>query len=62
MHIPTVAPHIQAVKSVDTSNITERERGHVRAFLAYASGNLPKAVEEWATVLLNYPHGMSLNH
>ncbi len=53
----TVAPHIEAVKSIDSSTITERERGHVSAFLTYASGNLPQAAEEWISVLVDYPLG-----
>ena len=53
----TVAPHLEAVKSVDLGKITDREKAHIRATLAYASGNLPQATEEWASILVEYPHG-----
>ncbi len=54
-----MAPHIEAVKSLDTAKFTERERSHVKAFLTYASGNLPQAIEEWVSILVDYPLGES---
>ena len=42
--------------------ITERERGHVRALLAYASGDLPRATEEWASLLMQFPRDLMAIH
>ena len=37
--------------------MTEREKGHIKALLAYASGNLPKATEELVAVVIEHPFG-----
>ena len=51
-----VSPHVEAAKAAMVGGaITERERGHVRALLAYASGDLPRATEEWASLLMQFP-------
>lgn len=52
-----VAPHLEVAKTTDPDKITEREKAHVKAFLAYGSGDLPQATEDWATLLVDYPHG-----
>jgi len=49
--------NIEAVKSMDTSKISKRERDHLRAFLTYASGNLSQATEEWISILVDHPLG-----
>ena len=58
----TIAAHLEAVKSIDSSKITEREKGHVRAFLENTAGNLPQAVEEWSKILIHYPHDVLAIH
>ena len=53
----TVAPYIEAVKSVDASKLSQREGDHLKAFLTYATGNLSQAAEEWISILVDYPLG-----
>lgn len=52
----SVAVHVEAVKQ-SREGMTEREKGHVKALLANASGDLPKATEELVAVLIEYPLG-----
>ena len=57
----SVAPHIDAIKAAVASpgdQLTPREHGYIRAVLAYASGNLFKAFEEFCSVLMENPLGM----
>lgn len=58
---PPVASHVAAVKALEPSELTVRERAHVRALLQYASGNLPGAVDEWSGILTEHPFGASLS-
>ena len=56
----TVAPHFEAIKAAVSSRgdqLTPREHAYVRAVLAYASGNLLKASEEWCNMLVEFPLG-----
>ena len=56
----TVAPHLDAIKAAVSSHgdqLTPREHAYIRAVLAYASGSLLKAAEEWCTMLVDYPLG-----
>ena len=53
----SVAVHVEAVKQSPRERMTEREKGHVKALLANASGDLPKATEELVAVLIEYPLG-----
>ena len=38
--------------------LTPREHAYVRAVLAYASGSLPKANDEFCNMLIDYPLGI----
>ena len=40
--------------------LTPREHTYIRAVLAYASGSLLKATEEWCTMLVDYPLGKTM--
>lgn len=55
--LSTVAVHIEAVKQCPQEGMTEREKGHIKALLANASGNLPKATEELVAVVVEHPFG-----
>ena len=37
--------------------MTEREREHIRAALAYSKGNLPQACLHWSNILIKNPLG-----
>ena len=51
-----VAPHLEALKAA-SPHITDREKAHIRAVMAYASGNIPGAVDEWMSILISHPRG-----
>ena len=40
--------------------LTPREHAYIRAVLAYASGSLLKAVEEFSNMLMEYPLGIGI--
>ena len=51
--------HIEAVEeSLERGELTERERSHVQALLAYSEGDLPKAICHWAHILITYPRDL----
>ncbi len=60
-----MSPHLEVVKRAAAADhhhqgeddLTERERGYVRAALAYASGSLDNATKELSTMLFDYPRG-----
>ncbi|XP_064398279.1 tetratricopeptide repeat protein 38-like isoform X2 [Halichondria panicea] len=60
---PNVSPHLEVVKRAAAADhhhqgeddLTERERGYVRAALAYASGSLDNATKELSNMLFDYP-------
>ena len=37
--------------------MTEREKEHIRAVLAYSNGNLPQACLHWSNILIKNPLG-----
>ena len=56
----SVAVHLDAIKAAVASRgdqLTQREHGYIRAVLAYASGDLFKATEEFCNMLTDYPLG-----
>ena len=61
MCFASVSPHLDAIKTAVSSRgdqLTPREHAYIRAVLAYASGSLLKAVEEFSNILLEYPLGI----
>ena len=61
MCFASVSPHLDAIKAAVSSrgdHLTPREHAYIRAVLAYASGSLLKAVEEFSNILLEYPLGI----
>ena len=56
-----VVVHLDAIKEAQSARgeqLTAREHSYIRAVLAYASGSLLKATEEWCNMLIDYPLGM----
>ena len=56
----SVSPHLDAIKAAVSSRgdqLTLREHAYIRAVLAYASGSLPKANDEFCNMLIDYPLG-----
>ena len=63
--IVVVSPHLDAIKSAVSSRgdqLTPREHAYIRAVLAYASGDLFKAIEEFTDILLDYPLGKDVHN
>ena len=56
-YILIVANHLDAIKKVAPEQLLSREKFHVDAFRAYASGDLPAACEHWAKCTLEHPRG-----
>ncbi len=57
----SVSPHLDAIKVAVSSRgdqLTPREHAYIRAVLAYASGSLPKANDEFCNMLIDYPLGI----
>ena len=55
-----VSRHLNAIKSSVSSRgdqLTPREHAYIRAVLAYASGDLFKATDEFCGMLMEYPLG-----
>ena len=44
-----------AQRALEGGELTERERRHVQALLAYAEGDLPRATEHWVDILIRHP-------
>ena len=56
----SVSPHLDAIKAAMSSRgdqLTPREHAYIRAVLAYASGSLSKANDEFINMLVDYPLG-----
>ena len=56
----SVSRHLDAIKlalSSHSDHLTLREHAYIRAVQAYASGDLLKAIKEFANMLLEYPLG-----
>ena len=53
---PLVSVHLEALKTVETS-VTMREKRHIIATRAFASGSRPKAAEAWRAILIDNPKG-----
>eukprot|EP00731_Ephydatia_muelleri_P026042 Em0018g142a len=51
---PKVSVHLEALKTVDLS-VTKREKCHIDATRAFASGSRPKAAEAWKAILVDNP-------
>ena len=59
MLLSPVSAHVEAVKgAVERGEVTERERRHVQALLAYAEGDLPLATCHWADILIKHPRDL----
>ena len=57
----SVASHLTAIKAAVSTcgdQLTPREHAYIRAVLAYASGSLSKASEEFCNMLIDYPLGI----
>ena len=55
--------HIEAAQqALEGGDLTERERRHVWALLAYAEGDLPRATCLWADILIRYPRDLLAIH
>ena len=53
-----VAPHFNAIQGlVEDGEVTEREREHIRAALAFSKGSLPQACLHWSNIIVKYPLG-----
>ena len=53
---PPVSVHVEAAqRALEGGELTERERRHVQALLAYAEGDLPRATEHWVDILIRHP-------
>ena len=51
--------HIEAVEqALESGELTEREKRHVQALLAYAEGDLPRATGHWADILITHPRDL----
>ena len=58
-YLAVVSAHVEAVKvAVERGEVTERERRHVQALLAYAEGDLPLATCHWADILIKHPRDL----
>ena len=55
-HSLPVAPHLEALKAA-SPHITDHEKAHIRAVMAYAYRNIPGAVDEWMSILICHPRG-----
>ena len=54
-----VSVHIEAAQqALESGDLTERERRHVWALLAYAEGDLPRATCLWADILIRHPRDL----
>ena len=57
--LPPVSVHVRAVKEAERSgDLTERERRHVQAILAFSEGDVPKATCYWADILVRHPRDL----
>ena len=62
--LSSVSPHLDAIKAAVSSRgdqLTPREHAYIRAVLAYASGSLSKANDEFINMLVDYPLGTFTN-
>ena len=53
----TVIQHLTVVNQLTSEQILPREKFHVDAFKAYASGDLPGACVHWEASIVEYPRG-----
>ena len=55
----SVSVHIRAVREAEErGELTERERRHVQALLAFSEGDLPRATHHWAHILIHHPRDL----
>ena len=57
-----VATHIDAINKFSHDQLLPREKLHIDAFKAYASGDLPAACGHWAKCTLDHPRGLVSSH
>ena len=61
--LSSVSVHIEAVEqALESGELTEREKRHVQALLAYAEGDLPRATGHWADILITHPRDLLAIH
>ena len=60
---PPVSGHVRVAKAaLEGGGLTEREERHVKALLAYAEGQLPAAIDQWAAILVKHPRDLLATH
>ena len=47
-----------AKTALEGGGLTKREERHVKALLAYAEGQLPAAIDQWAAILVKHPRDL----
>ena len=57
-----VATHTDAINKFSMDQLLPREKFHVDAFRAYASGDLPAACGHWVKCTLDHPRGLVSSH
>ena len=56
---PPVSVHIKAAREAEEGGeLTERERRHVQALLAFSVGDVPRATHHWAAILVHHPRDL----